>query len=228
MLPQSPQVLIGQVAPIVGSDILSGIAKFPIRARTSIGPTGLSNDAQADQRVHGGTEKALHHYPRDHYDFWRRQLDPTAILDAAGAFGENISTCGITESDIAVGDVFRLGTALIQVSQGRQPCWKLNLRFGQTGLARQVQDTGKTGWYYRVLEPGDVCPGDSMDLQDRVIPEWTIRRLWHAMYVDRLNREELSAIANLPVLADGWRKYARRRLDSGKVENWKPRLEGSA
>jgi MOSC domain-containing protein YiiM len=150
------------------------------------------------------------------------------LLEAPGAFGENISITGMTEDMVAVGDVFRLGGALMQVSQGRQPCWKLNHRFGVPDMARRVQDTGRTGWYYRVLDPGMVAPGDDLVLIDRLAPEWTLHRLWRAMYVDRLNRTELQAIAALDVLAEGWRRYAQRRLDSGRVEDWRPRLEGKA
>lgn len=227
-LQTSPVLLTGQIAPIGTSAVDSGIAKTPIRGVTQIGAEGLQGDAQADRRVHGGPEKALHHYPQDHYPVWRSELGDCPVLARPGAFGENISTNGIRESDIAVGDIFRLGTALIQVSQGRQPCWKLDLRFGLRGMARQVQESGRTGWYYRVLEPGQVTPGDQMTLVERLAPDWTIQRLWHAMYVDRMNRDLLSEIAALSVLAEGWRKYARRRLDSGRIEDWTARLEGSA
>ena len=94
-------------------------------------------------------------------------------------------------------------------------------------MARRVQRTGRTGWYYRVLQPGTVEPQDRLDLIDRLAPDWTLHRLWHALYVDRLNRQELTGIAALDVLAEGWRKYAARRLDSGKVEDWNRRLDGS-
>ncbi|KID12209.1 molybdenum cofactor sulfurase, partial [Rhodobacteraceae bacterium PD-2] len=113
-------------------------------------------------------------------------------------------------------------------SQGRQPCWKLNHRFGVPNMARRVQQTGRTGWYYRVLEPGTVTPGDRLELIDRLAPDWTLRRLWHALYVDRMNLVELEGIAALDVLAEGWRKYAVRRLDSRRVEDWSARLDGTA
>src|SRR5690606_5752528 len=148
------------------------------------------------------------------------------LLETPGAFGENISTEGPTEAEVAVGDIFRLGGALVQVSQGRQPCWKLNRRFGIEDMARRVQQSGRTGWYYRVLEPGIVASGDRLELIDRVAPDWTLRRLWHALYVDRLNLGELQGIAALDVLAEGWRRYAIRRLESGRVEDCSRRLEG--
>jgi MOSC domain-containing protein YiiM len=147
---------------------------------------------------------------------------------APGGFGENVSTLGMTERNVAVGDVFRLGRALVQVSQGRQPCWKLSRRFGIVDMARRVQESGRTGWYYRVLEPGLVASGDALELVDRAAPDWSLHRLWHALYVDRLNRGELEGIVALDVLAEGWRRYAIRRLESGRVEDWSKRLEGSA
>jgi len=221
-------LLTGRVSVLPGSDKTSGIDKHPVQAALALGLSGFQGDEQADLRVHGGPEKAVHHYPRDHYDAWRADLGALAVLDAPGAFGENISLTGPTERSVAVGDVFRLGTALVQVSQGRQPCWKLNLRFGVPDMARRVQTTGRTGWYYRVLEPGQVAPGDRLELVDRLAPDWSLWRLWHTLYVDRMNLPELQAMAGLEVLAEGWRRYALRRVESGQVEDWSKRLEGRA
>ena len=242
-------LLTGRAAPLPGSDQLSGIDKHPVDGLRMLGPEGFEGDEQADRRVHGGPEKAVHHYPREHYASWRAEfgLDgpapgvshprtPVGYLDmkeagerlAPGGFGENISTFGMTEHGVAVGDIFRLGRALVQISQGRQPCWKLSRRFGVDDMARRVQESGRTGWYYRVLEPGVVASGDALELVERVAPDWSLHRLWHALYVDRLNLAELRGIAALEVLAEGWRRYAVRRLESGRVEDWSKRLEGSA
>ncbi|MDK3018804.1 MOSC domain-containing protein [Pseudodonghicola flavimaris] len=228
--PASPRIMLltGRTAPLPGSDTLSGIVKTPVDRPLTLGPEGVESDEQADRRVHGGVEKALHHYPRDHYALWRAELGELPPLAGPGGFGENISTTGLTETTVAVGDIFRLGDALLQVSQGRQPCWKLNKRFGVADMARRVQLTGRTGWYYRVLQPGTVAPGDRMELVDRVAPDWSLHRLWHALYVDRLNLDELEGIVALDVLAEGWRKYAVRRLESRRVEDWSKRLDGTA
>ncbi|WP_413205807.1 MOSC domain-containing protein [Rhodospirillum sp. A1_3_36] len=220
-------LLTGRARPLPGSEKRSAIIKTPTKTPLALGPEGFEGDEQADRRVHGGLEKAVHHYPFDHYAPWREELGDLAALEAPGAFGENISTSALTETDLAVGDTFRLGTALVQVSQGRQPCWKLNRRFNLPDMARLVQKTGRTGWYYRVLEPGVVAPTDRLDLIDRLAPEWTLYRLWHALYVDRMNLGELKAIAALEPLAEGWRAYAIRRLESGRVEDWGKRLDGT-
>ncbi|OCW59548.1 MOSC domain-containing protein [Hoeflea olei] len=221
-------LLTGRARPLAGSQALSGIAKRPTDRPLRLGPEGFDGDEQADRRVHGGIEKAVHHYPLDHYPLWRGELGDLPALEAPGGFGENISASGLTEAGVAVGDIFRLGTALVQVSQGRQPCWKLNHRFGVPDMARRVQKTGRTGWYYRVLEQGIVTAGDRLELVDRIAPDWTLYRLWHALYVDRLNLNELKGIAALDVLAEGWRKYAVRRLESGRVEDWRNRLDGTS
>lgn len=220
-------LLTGRTAPLPGSDALSGIVKTPVDRPLALGPEGFERDEQADRRVHGGVEKAVHHYPLEHYQTWRAELGDLPPLIMPGGFGENISTEGITETGVAVGDTFRLGSALVQVSQGRQPCWKLNLRFGVPDMARRVQKSGRTGWYYRVLQPGTVAPGDPLELIDRVAPIWTLHRLWRALYVDRMNLDELEGIAALDVLAEGWRKYAIRRLESRKVEDWSRRLDNT-
>ena len=221
-------LLTGAVAPLLGSARSSGIDKRPVTAPVRLGFEGFCGDEQADLRVHGGPEKAVHHYARDHYADWRAELGPLPVLDAPGAFGENISTEGMTETGVAVGDIFRLGQALLQVSQGRQPCWKLSCRFGVRDMARRVQDSGRTGWYYRVLQPGLVAPDDRLELADRIAPEWTLHRLWHALYVDRMNLPELQGIAALEVLAEGWRRYALRRLETRQVEDWSRRLNPPA
>lgn len=221
-------LLTGRARPLPDSDALSGIAKRPVDRPLMLGETGFFGDEQADLRVHGGVEKAVHHYPFDHYATWQSELGDLLPLGAPGGFGENLSTAAMTEQTVAVGDIFRLGGALLQVSQGRQPCWKLNHRFGVADMSRRVQQSGRTGWYYRVLQSGTVSPDDALERIDRIAPDWTLHRLWHALYVDRMNLAELRGIAALDVLAEGWRKYAVRRLESRRVEDWSKRLDGSA
>lgn len=219
---------IGKVAPLGTRGAPSGIAKTAVAGPLALSETGFAGDMQGDTVRHGGPEKAVHHYPFDHYAGWLRDLGPHPLLAGPGAFGENLSTAGLTEDAVAIGDVFRLGTATMEVSQGRQPCWRLNERFGRTDMARAVQSTGRTGWYYRVLEPGTVAPGDSLVRIERPAPEWTLTRIWRTFYVDPLNRRELEGIAALDRLAEGWRNHAVRRLESNKVEDWTRRLSGAS
>jgi len=219
-------LLIGGVAPLGERAIPSGIIKRCVAEPVDLKKTGFLGDAQGDIRRHGGPEKAVHHYPFEHYEKWAAEIGQNPILSGPGAFGENLSTTGIVEADIAIGDVFRIGSAVLQVSQGRQPCWKLNERFSNKAMARAVQRTGRIGWYYRVLQTGIVGPTDKLVLEDRQSPDWTVLRIWSTLYVDTMNREELEGIATLETLAQAWRDHASRRISSGEVEDWDSRLDG--
>jgi MOSC domain-containing protein YiiM len=225
-------VLTGKVAPLgdEGSNKTSAIAKTPVEGRVWLGETGLEGDQQAEIKVHGGPEKALHHYPFDHYASWRHEWQPGASglarLDQPGAFGENVCTSGLTEADVCVGDVYRIGSAIVQVSQPRQPCWKLNLRFARADMSRAVQNSRRTGWYYRVLEAGDIGAGDTIERLARPHAQWSVERLLRVLYVDRNDRQALEGMVQLDTLSASWRKTATRRLESGEVESWSKRLDG--
>lgn len=190
-----PEVFAGSVAPLPGDTHLSGIDKRPIAGPWIITATGLIGDSQADLKVHGGPEKAIHHYPREHYDTWQAEIGPHALLVRGGAFGENLSTRGWTEAEICIGDTVRFGSALLQVSQGRQPCWKLNKRFDRADMAYAVQKTGRTGWYYRVLVAGRAEPGEELRLADRPHPAWPLMRLTRLLYRETMALEELAEMA---------------------------------
>lgn len=221
-------VLAGPVAPLGPQGKPSGIDKTPVSGKIHVGIEGLANDEQGDRKHHGGPEKALHHYAFEHYAIWRREIGPKRVLAAPGAFGENLTTTGLTEDMVAVGDTFRLGKIVIQVSQGRQPCWKLNARFEVPDMAVRVQRTGLTGWYYRVIETGHIEKGDELRLIDRLSPDWTLRRIWRTLYVDTMNIDELAAMSELAHLPEGWRGYAKRRLATRQVEDWSRRLTGAS
>lgn len=219
-------ILTGSAAPLGPRGVASGIDKHPVAARILLGREGLTGDVQGDRKHHGGPDKALHHYAFEHYAYWIETIGERQVLRRPGAFGENLSTHGMTEDNTAIGDIFRLGQAVIQVSQGRQPCWKLNARFDVPDMATQVQKTGFTGWYYRVIEEGFVEAGDQLLLEDRVSPDWTIRRTWRVLYVDTMNLDDLAGMAALAHLPQSWRGYAQRRLATRQVEDWTRRLQG--
>ena len=203
-------VLTGTSRPFRGADEPSAIAKAPVTGPVAIAKLGLAGDEQADLSVHGGPDKAIHHYPLDHYGWWRAQLGEHPLLTAAGAFGENISTLGLTEDGICLGDRFRLGTALVEVSQGRQPCWKLGHRFARAEVTAMVVTSRRSGWYYRVLEAGQVAAGDSLELLDRPLPQWSVTRMFGLLIGGDGKRETaaLRELAALEVLAAPWRKRA--------------------
>lgn len=206
-------VLLGQVRPFRGDDEPSAIGKLPVADVVAVGALGLAGDEQADRTVHGGIDKAIHHYPADHYAWWRQHLGDPPLLGAPGAFGENISTTGLDESNVCLGDRFRLGTALVEVSQARQPCWKLDHRFQAKGVMATVVKTRRTGWYYRVLEPGQVRAGDTLDLIDRPWPDWPLASLFGLLIGGEAKHRpaDLRALRDVPVLAETW-KVRRAKL----------------
>lgn len=218
-------LLVGAVRPFGPDAVPSGIAKAPVNHHVHLGREGFHGDGQGDRRHHGGPDKAVHHYAFEHYAAWRQEIGRRDVLECPGAFGENLSTIGLTEANVAIGDVFRLGGAVIEVSQGRQPCWKLNHRFEQPDMALRVQRSGRMGWYYRVLAEGTVLPGATLELLDRRTPDWPLQRLWRVLYVDTLDRDELAAMAGLPHLPENWRRLAERRLATRAVESWETRLQ---
>ncbi|MGV1684084.1 MOSC domain-containing protein [Sphingopyxis sp. NJF-3] len=192
----------------------SAIAKSPVASPRRVGFLGIDGDEQADLSVHGGPDKAIHHYPRDHYPFWRERLADHALLAAPGAFGENVSTTGLVESIVCVGDRFRLGSALVEISQGRQPCWKLGHRFGIASVPATVVSSGRSGWYYRVIEEGTVAAGEALELIERPLPDWTVARVFTLLIGGAGKREPaaLRALADMDALATNWRVRAEKLL----------------
>jgi MOSC domain-containing protein YiiM len=204
---------------------LSGVHKTPVQGRVRVTAQGLQGDAQGDLRLHGGVEKAVHHYPQEHYAAWRAELGAHALLEAPGAFGENLHSRGLTEATVCLGDRWRVGDVLLEVTQARQPCWKLNERFGVPDMARRVQQSRRTGWYSRVVEDGELWADAAMVLEARPYPAWTLERLLDLLYRPILDGAALQATLALPLPAS-WQRLLQRRLDSGAVEDWAPRLEG--
>lgn len=204
-------VLTGRAEPLRG-DEPSAIAKTEETGPVEIGVLGLIGDEQADLRVHGGPDKAVHHYPRDHYAFWESRSFMHPKLERPGAFGENISTSGLTERAACIGDRYRLGTALVEISQGRQPCWKQGHVMDWPELVALMVEHRRTGWYYRVIEPGRVAAGDMLALVDRPHPEWPVERVFALLVAGegKADRESVGILAGLDVLAREWRAKAAK------------------
>jgi MOSC domain-containing protein YiiM len=225
--PAMPAVLSGKIVPLGSKGAKSGIAKQPAPGPWRITATGLLGDEQADLKNHGGLEKAVHHYPFDHYAAWRSEIGDHPLLEQPGAFGENLSTIGWTEATVHAGDIVRFGSALLQVCQGRQPCWKLDARFEREAIAYRTQMSGRTGWYYRVLEEGTAEEGSALALVERPQPDWPLARLTTLLYRDKDRYDDLAAMAEIPELSPGWRKLAARRVEIRATESWTSRLTGS-
>lgn len=204
-------LLTGAPVPFRGVE-QSAIAKRAVEGRVRIGFLGLAGDMQADLVHHGGPDKAVHLYVHDHYPFWREFTGGHELLAAPGAFGENVAASGMTEEDICLGDRFRLGSALLEVSHGRQPCWKLDHRFGRRDIMATIVRTGKCGVYFRVLEEGEAEAGEEMRLIERNLPEWSVARLFHLLIGGGAKGDmaAVQALAQMPVLAEAWRERARK------------------
>ncbi|WP_137128442.1 MOSC domain-containing protein [Roseomonas sp. HF4] len=223
-------VLTGRAVPHAWPSARSAVAKQPREGRLAVGRLGLEGDEQGDPRHHGGPEKAVHVYALGHYRAWLAELAgyraALAVLTAPGAFGENLAVTGLDEATVCIGDAWRFGSALLEVSQARQPCWKLDDRFGVPGMARRVQQTGRTGWYCRVLEPGEVAADARPRLERRPHPGWPLTRLVGLLFHDMLDPAALAEAAALPELAERARDLFARRLATGAIEDWAPRLDG--
>ncbi len=182
----------------------SGVWKEPVTGPVWLGSTNLAGDGQADLKNHGGPDKAVLAYAAAHYDAWRAELNRPDL--PYGAFAENFTIAGLDEETVCIGDTYVIGETRVQVSQPRQPCWKISRRWQIEDLAAQVEATGRTGWYFRVLVEGYVEPGLTVILLDRPFPQWTVAR---AMAIMRHRREERGAAAELatcPLLSANWRK----------------------
>jgi MOSC domain-containing protein YiiM len=172
--------------------------------------------------VHGGSDKAVHFYPAEHYPAWRAdfakaKLDPHPHLERLGGFGENISASGMSEDKVHIGDRFRIGGALVEISQGRQPCWKIDHHFGMKGMAAGVIRTGRSGYYFRVIEEGLVAPDDRMEQIERANHGWTVQRAFQLLIAGMHKApgavQALKELSMLEVLAKNWRERAVRLLD---------------
>lgn len=206
-------LLTGTPVPFRDADY-SAIAKRPVSGPVHIGWLGLEGDSVADPVHHGGWDKAIHLYPQDHYGWWRERKRGHPLLDAAGAFGENIASRGMTEEDIRLGDRFSLGSAIVEVSHGRQPCWKLDHRFGARDVTATIVKTGRSGLYFRVLREGEAEAGTRMDLLERPLPDWPIARVFRLLIGGghKAEPDAVRALAEMPVLAEAWRDRARKLL----------------
>ncbi len=214
-MPQTPLLTLhlGHIAHFGPEGQTSAIRKHPVPGPVIATATGLAGDQQADPRYHGGLDKAIHHYPFEHYAAWRTELPQQAAqFQTPGAFGENLSTQGLTEANICLGDCFQIGTAVIQVSQGRQPCWKLNARFDIPDMIERVRASGRTGWYYRVLQPGEIKPGDPFERVQRLLPEWPLTRLWQVLFHEPTDIEALLELSRIEILAENWRTRAAKKI----------------
>ena len=206
-----PAEHISQVKDGKDAEWVSSIWRETVTGRVALRRTDLDGNAQADLKNHGGPDKAVCCYSAEHYAAWRTALEVSGEEFRYGAFGENFTLTGLTEDAVCLGDIYAVGTAVVQVSQPRMPCWKVGRRWERPALPGEMTATGRTGFYLRVLEEGEVGAGDTLTLEDRPLPEYTVARLNDALYVHKNDPVQDEDLARLPLLAEAWRRTFRRR-----------------
>ncbi len=203
---------IGQPTTMVmdGMKFTTGIHKQPVDSPLWLTKTNFLGDGQADLVHHGGPDKAVCVYPSEHFLVWERMYHRPFT---AGAFGENLTLSGLTEENVCIGDVFEVGTAIVQVSQPRQPCFKLAKRHGLKDLPLKVQETGYTGFYFRVLQEGFVKQGDVLTLVERSETPLSIQYVNQIKYWEKTNVAAIRDIITETALSDDWRHSFIKRLE---------------
>jgi len=188
---------------IVDRQWTTAFYKQPVSGLVQVRTLGIAGDSVADKRFHGGPDKAVLCYAASHYDLWA--TDYPELKMSGGAMGENLTLAGSTESDVCIGDIYKVGSCTLQVSQPRQPCWKISRRWGVKTLLKDVTQTGRTGWYVRILDEGDVRTGDELKLKERKHEVWTVARANDMLFGRESDQVAFYELMNLPELADAWK-----------------------
>jgi MOSC domain-containing protein YiiM len=193
-----------------GRYVSTAIFKEPVEGRVPLRLHNLDGDAQADLTAHGGRDKAVYAYPSEHYDFWREELPGRDL--PPGVFGENLTTEGLLENEIHVGDEFRVGSARLVVTQPRQPCFKLGLRFNDPMMVKRFQLAWRPGIYFAISGEGEVGAGDPIELLAEDETRMTLLELTGLIYDRRADPESLRRALRIPALAEVIRQYFQDRL----------------
>jgi MOSC domain-containing protein YiiM len=205
-------LFIGRVAPLAGDSRSSAIVKSSAGGPCLLGAEGFAGDEQADRRVHGGVQKALHLYPAEHYARLAAAF-PEARHMAPGGLGENLSTRGLTEGNVCIGDIFRINEARIQVSQPRTPCWKIDHVAGVEGVAALIVAERLNGWYFRVLAGGRIAASDTLALDSRPVGAVTLAAYLDVLRDPRPPLEQLRRVAAAPGLSPDKRQRLEERAE---------------
>ena len=193
-----------------GQRIKTGIFKEPVSGRTMMRRLNLDGDGQGDPSVHGGIHKAVYIYPIEHYDYWKGELGRDDL--AYGKFGENLTVEGMLEDTVHIGDVFRIGEALVEVSQPRVPCFKLGIKMRDPQIVKPFLESRRVGFYVRVLEEGTVGAGDVIERTRVGEGQMTVKEIVHLRHFDITNMEAAEKAANLPALTPSWRESFEETL----------------
>ncbi|MYE91608.1 MOSC domain-containing protein [Candidatus Poribacteria bacterium] len=186
-----------------GKRIKTGIFKEPVSGRTMMRRLNIDGDGQGDLSVHGGIHKAVYVYPIEHYDYWKQELGRNDLT--YGKFGENLTVEGMLEETVYIGDVFRIGDALVEVSQPRVPCFKLGMKMRDPQIVKPFLESERVGFYVRVLEEGEVGAGDTIERTKVGEGQMTVKAIVHLRHIDSTNTVAAEKAASLPALTPSWR-----------------------
>ena len=201
-----PQLLMRNDKPVS-----TAIFKTPVLGRVRLRTLNLDGDGQADLSVHGGPSKAVYAYPSEHYDYWKHELPGMEL--PWGMFGENFTTSGLCEAELNIGDKFRVGTAVIMITEPRMPCYKLGIRFGRSDIIKRFLVSGRTGFYFAVLQEGEVSAGDRIELVEKSKHRVRVSDITRLYVRDKQNTELLRRVVEVEALPESWRDYFQHQLE---------------
>ena len=206
-------VNVGQPRKVLWRDqiVETGIFKEAVEGRIAVRRLNIDGDRQADLTVHGGLEKAIYAYPAEHYSFWREQFPEMEL--PWGMFGENLTLTGLFEDTVHIGDQFQVGSAKLMVTQPRLPCYKLGIKFGRDDIQKRFLRSGMTGFYFAVLEEGEVAAGDSISLLHRDEHQIKVADIVRLYGEDKYNLDLIRCVVAVEALPEEWRDYFQERLE---------------
>jgi MOSC domain-containing protein YiiM len=193
-----------------GRAVTTGIYKEPVKGRVKVRTLNLDGDQQADLSVHGGPDKAVYVYPSEHYDYWRHELAGMEL--PRGTFGENFTTEGFLEDTVNIGDRFRVGSAIVMVTQPRMPCYKLGIKFGRDAIIEHFLRSGRTGFYLAVLQEGEAGAGDVIERLSRDTHHVTVGDIVRLCTSGESDPKLLHRAVQVEALAEGWRRHFRHQI----------------
>ncbi len=193
-----------------GKTVSTGIFKEPVNSRVMVRELNLDGDGQADLTVHGGVDKAVYVYPFEHYDYWQSELPDTELTP--GIFGENFTVTGFKEEDLNIGDRFQIGAVELMVTQPRLPCYKLGIRFGRPDMVKRFLASRRTGFYFRVLQEGEVGAGDTLELVSRDENNITVTDITQLYTREKNDLDLLQRATQLESLPESWRDYFQEQI----------------
>ena len=207
------QLFTGSIRPLPESGRPTGMFKSPCFSDIQFTFEGIIGDQQADRRVHGGPEKAVHLYPASHYRQLAGQFPETKVALSPGTLGENLSVDGLDESHVHIGDIWQFGGVRLQLCQPRNPCWKIDERLGIDGVAEYIAKHYLTGWYWRVVQEGQASAGDWLSLQTRIPGNMSLLEAMKLWAEHRPDLHQLEKLSRTEGIASHWQRKIQQRLD---------------